>query len=243
MKILKNIVFFVTAITICSCMKTIIWDEGAETTRSVRTVDYDTIEFRGIFDVLLVPDTTNYVNILCGINLIDKVRTFQKRKYIEISETPEMNLTRSYKRTFVEMHFTQISHIFIHEGVHMKSSAPVVSPFLSIWDDSNLSEIDMEIICSGFALSVSPENFGIYKISGTSGYTFLEPDGSAHYQMENLAADSCHVNHKGIGDCYVNVKNVLEGQITGKGRLLYKNNPSLRVNIDNHNGKCIPQSD
>jgi hypothetical protein len=242
MKILKSLVLFVIVITFYSCMQTIIWDEGEEAIRTVRTVNYDTIEFRGIFDVLLVQDTTDFVNIFCGENLIHHVRTYQKKRYIEISESSEMNWTRHYKRTFVEMHFTQLSQIYIHEGVSMKSAVPVKSPFLSIRDFSGVSDIEVEIDCSGFALSVSKDNFGIYKISGTAVYTCLEPDGSAHFRTENLVADSCHINHQGIGDCYVNAKRILEGNITGKGRLYYKNYPSLRMNIENNKGKIIPFS-
>jgi hypothetical protein len=240
MKKITSILLFVILITFYSCMQTIIRDEGEETIRTVRTVNYDTIEFRGIFDVLLVQDTVDFVNILCGENLINHVRTFQKNRYIEISESSEMNWSRDYKRTFVEMHFTQISQIYIHEGVSLKSSAPIKSVFLSIRDNSCVSDIDINIDCSGFALAVSKENFGIYKVNGTVGYTCLEPDGSAHFRTENLVTDSCHVTHRGIGDCYINTKRTLEGSITGKGRLFYKNNPSLRVNIQNNHGKIIP---
>jgi hypothetical protein len=230
----------IIGIFLISCSKEVIWDEGEVAIRTVRTVKYDTIEFRGIFDVLLVQDTIDFVNIFCGENLINHVRTHQKRRYIEISESSEMNWTRNYKRTLVEMHFTQISQIYIHEGVSMKSSAPVKSPFLSIHDYSGVSEIEIEVDCSGFALSVLRDNFGIYKINGTSGYTRLESDGSAHFRTENLVTDSCHINHNGIGDCYVNAKRILEGNITGIGRLFYKNYSSLLVNIENNKGKIIP---
>jgi hypothetical protein len=230
----------IIGIFLISCSKEVIWDEGKEAIRTVRTVKYDTIEFRGIFDVLLVQDTISFVKIFCGENLINHVRTHQKKRYIEISESSEMNWTRNYKRTFVEMHFTQISQIYIHEGVSLKSSAPVKSSILSIRDFSGVSEVEIEIDCSGFALSVSKDNSGIYKINGTAGYTRLEPDGSAHFRTENLVTDSCHVVHKGIGDCYVNAKRILEGNITGKGRLYYRNNPSLLLNIENNTGKIIP---
>jgi hypothetical protein len=240
MKKIKSLALVVIMITLYSCMQTVIWDEGEEAIRTVWTVNYDTIEFRGIFNVLLVQDTTDFVKIFCGENLINHVRTHQTKRYIEISETSEMNWTRSYKRTMVEMHFTQISQIYIHEGISIKSLSPVKSPFLSIRDNSGVSDIDIEIDCSGFALWVSQDNFGVYKISGTAGYTCLEPDGSAHFRTENLVTDSCYVNHLGIGDCYVNAKSILKGSITGKGRLFYKNNPTLRVNIENNAGKIIP---
>jgi len=239
MKRIKSNLLFVILITFSSCMQRVVWDEGEEVTRMVSTVNYDTIEFRGIFDVLLVQDTTEFVMISSGENLINYVRTHQRKGYIEISETARMNWTRSYKRTFIEMHFTQIHHICIHEGVRMSTSGAVKSPFLSIWDNSGVSETDLEIDCGGFKLSVSDDNFGIYKVRGRAGYTCLEPDGSAHFRMEKLVTDSCHVHHKGIGDCYVNVKRVLEGEISGKGTILYRNYPSLRVNVTTGSGKMV----
>ncbi len=228
-------------VTLFSCMQQVIWEEGEEITRYVRTVDYDTIEFRGIFDVLLVPDTAAFVKITCGENLINYVRTHQKRGYIEVSETGRMNWTRSYKRTFVEMHFSRIHHICIHEGVKMTSKGIVKTPFLSVWDNSGVSETDLKVECTGFKLSVSDDNFGIYRISGNARFTCLEPDGSAHFRMADLVTDSCHISHKGIGDCQVNVTRVLQGEISSTGTVLYKSYPSLLVNLRKGQGRLIAQ--
>jgi hypothetical protein len=241
MKIFRSYIVWMILVAFSSCMQPVIWEEGEEVIRYVRTVDYDTIEFRGIFDVLMVQDTTAFVKITCGENLISYVRTHQRKGYIEVREDDRMNWTRNYKRTFVEMHFTRIHHICIQKGVRMVTSGPLKSQFLSIWDISGISETDLEINCSGFKLSVCGDNSGIYKISGKADYTCLEPHGSAHFMMGNLLTDSCHIQHKGTGDCQVNVTRVLEGEIVGKGTIQYKNYPGLQVNLIPGKGRVISQ--
>ena len=190
--------------------------------------------------MVLIQDTSEFVKITCGENLINRIRTRQKPGYLEITGYSGANWTRSYQRPLIELHFSQLHNMCIYEGVKMVTQGPVKSGFLSVWDVSNVSELDLEIECSGFQLSVSEDNFGIYRIKGKAAYSFLEPDGSAHFRTESLQTDSSYVNHKGIGDCYVNARKVLEGELYRDGTLFYKNYPELRLKVKNSKGKILP---
>lgn len=233
----------IIAIFLISCSKEIIWNAGEELTLTITLGPFSTVEFNSIFNVLLVQDTCDFVKITCGRNLMDRVHVNQEEDNVEISEYSDMNWTRSYRRTIIELHFKQLQFITINDCVKMESKVPVKGSLISVWVTCDLSELDIRVVSDHFKLSVSEDNFGIYKVSGVTGSSYLEPEGTAHFMMENLETDSCQVLHHGIGDCYVNAKRVLEGKITNRGRLMYKYYPSLRVTIDNNQGTIIPLSD
>jgi hypothetical protein len=232
----------IIAIFLISCSKDMVWEAGKDVTRTVPLNPYSIVKINSIFDVLLVPDTACFAAITCGKNLIERVTITQEADNIELSEFTDMNWTRSYQKTRIELHFRQLQFIEVNDCVTLESRGALKVPLLSLWVNSDLSEVDIQVVCDQFKLSVSEDNFGVYRVSGATGSSCLEPNGSAHYRMEHLETDSCHVVHKGIGDCYVNAKRILEGNITAKGRLYYKNNPFLRMNIENKKGKIIPFS-
>ena len=232
----------ITGVFLISCSKEVVWSAGEKTSRTVPLNPYGIVKINSNFDVLLVQDTTCFAMITCGKNLIERVKITQEADNIELSEFTDMNWTRSYQRTRIELHFKQLQFIEINDCVKMESKGAWKEPLISLWVNSDLSEMYIQVECNQFKLSVSDDNFGIYRVSGVTGSSCLEPNGSAHFRMENLETDSCHVVHKGIGDCYVNVKRILEGNITAKGRLYFKNNPFLRMNIENKKGKIIPFS-
>jgi hypothetical protein len=232
----------ITGVFLISCSKEVVWNAGEKTSRTVSLNPYSIVKINSIFDILLVQDTTCFATITCGKNLIERVKIAQEADNIAISEFTDMNWTRSYQRTRIELHFRQLQFIEINDCVKLESKGTLHGPLLSMWVNSDLSEVDIQVVCDQFKLSVSEDNFGIYKVSGVTGSSCLEPNGSSHYRMENLETDSCHVLHKGIGDCYVNAKRILEGKVTRKGLLVYKFYPSLQVAVENINGKIKPVS-
>ena len=230
----------ITGFLLISCSKEIIWNAGEDLTRTITLDPYNVIEINSIFDVQLVQDSNDFVKITCGRNLMDRVKVNQNAEVVEISEFSDMNWTRSYRRTLIELHFKELQQIHINDCVKMESKGPFKGQFISVWVTCDLSEVDLQVLCDHFYIMVSEDNFGIYKVSGVTGSSSLELQGTAHFRMENLETDSCHVLHKGIGDCYVNVRNLLKGEITGKGTLLYKTNPALKVQVNTEKGKVIP---
>jgi hypothetical protein len=230
----------IIGIFLFSCSKDMVWEAGKDVTRTVPLNPYSIVKINSIFDVLLVQDTACFATITCGKNLIERVKITQEADNIELSEFTDMNWTRSYQRTRIELHFKQLQFIEINDCVKLESKGSLKGPLISLWVNSDLSEVNIQVICDLFKLSVSKDNFGNYKVGGVSGSTGLELEGSAHFRLENLETDSCRVMHNGIGDCYVNAKRILDGKVTRKGLLVYKPYPSLQINIDNVNGKIIP---
>jgi hypothetical protein len=222
-----------------SCFREVIWESGSPETRRIALGAFNSLECNSSLDIRLVQDTADYALITSGKNLIDRVTVFLKDSLVTLSEETDMNWTRSYRRTLIELHVRELCFITLNNCVTLQSLNTMTSRSLMIWDNSDVSEIDLKVGCDRFCLIVSPLSSGIFKVSGQTGSSYLCIAGSAHFFLDNLETDYCRIDHKGIGDCSVNVRKVLEGSIEEKGRILYKSYLSLTLRIRNLNGKLV----
>ena len=239
MMIKKGILICLLPVIMISCFTEENWDAGKEVTRRINLESYQAIEINSVFDILLVQDTADYALVTCGTNLMDNIRIEQSGDRVQLSQNTGMNWARIYKRVVIELHFKTLTAIQINKSSFIETKKTVQSPELFIKDNSPVSETDINIDCTDFHLSVERDNFGIYTVEGTAKNCSLELDGSAHFKTGNLVSDSCYVNHKGIGDCFVNAKRVLSGIIVRTGSLMYYYYPTLKMEIENVNGKII----
>jgi len=231
-----KIVFIISCLILTSCFKDALWNAGQDESRKINLEEYNTIELNSIFDILLVQDTVNYAVVTCGKNIINNVEINEKNNVLNLSQKTDVNWTRTYKHTLIELHFKLLSSIQINNSVKIESKSPIHSPFLTIQDNGDLSEVNLYINCNNFSMAVSNDNFGIYKIRGSAINSNLTLNGSAHFRTENLVTNSCNFIHNGIGDCYVNTKNFLVGKILRNGKLVYYYYPLLKVQIENKKG-------
>jgi hypothetical protein len=222
-----------------SCLNEVVWESGPAETRRVPLEAFSRLECNSVLDVRLVQDTLEYALITSGKNLIDRVTVSLEDSMVSLSEETDMNWTRSYRRTLIELHVRELRTITLNNCVNLRSLNTITSRSIRIWDNSDVSELDLKTRCDHFSLIVSGLSSGTYKVSGQTGRSYLQPAGSAHFFLENLETDYCRVDHKSTGDCSVNVKKVLEGSIAEKGRILYKCYLSLSLLVRNINGKLV----
>jgi hypothetical protein len=233
----KTLLILSMAMMVISCFKEENWSAGGEVTQKTMLGSFHAIEINSVFDILLVQDTSDFALVTCGKNLIDNVVISQDNDLIRLNQKIGLNWARNYNRTIIELHFKSLSSIQINKSCSIEAISPVQSPELSVHDNSPVSELFLHINCTDFSLSVVRDNFGIYTISGKTRSSMLELDGSAHFKTGNLVSDSCNFIHKGIGDCFVNAKNVLVGKIIRNGSLMYQYYPTLKMQIENKDGK------
>jgi hypothetical protein len=235
----RKIVFFILFVSMVSCFREEFWSAGQEVTKRFDLKEFEYLIVSGQFDIVLVQDSVNYALVTCGENMIGMVSLIQCFDSLDMQQETVKNIARTYKRTEIELHFVQLTSIELDNCTRMTSKFPVTSRTLCIWDDSSVSELDLEIDCIDFNLFVSLQNSGIYKIRGEALNCGLKLQGSAHFRLENLMTDSTRFIHSGIGDCYVNTKRILAGKIEKRGALFYKAYPSLQLHIENINGKIV----
>jgi hypothetical protein len=218
-----------------SCQK----DEGAWVEKKIELKDFSTVVFNDIFDILLVQDTVNYVIASSGENLIGNILFTENNGVLEFWQKAETNWNRSYRHTYLELHFENLNNVFVKNCINLKSADTLLLQNFAIDDHSELSEIDIKINCDNLSMAVYGENCGIYKVSGNAQNCALQLEGSAHFITDDLTVDSAYVLHNGIGDCFVNASKKLYGKILLDGVLKYKNHKGLDVNIQNKIGQLI----
>jgi len=98
-------------------------------------------------------------------------------------------------------------------------------------------------------LEMSVNNMSVVQHSGPADFHFLGDVNSLYvytlgdgwFYLDDFIANDVHVNHSGIGDVYVNVKNKLAVEMRSRGSVFYKGNPIVEVSPKIGDGSVLPQ--
>lgn len=222
-----------------SCEHFSFWDEGNEVTRKVTLDNFETIDFKSIFDVVLVADSINYIIVKCGENNFKDINIEVINNVLSISQIAKTNWTRTYKHTQIEIHYKLLSNIQIKECILLNSRNPIKNTSICIEDYGELSELNIDIDCVNFKMSINNDNCGKYKVKGKALNSSLKLNGSSHFFTELLEVDSLNVIHNGIGNCIVNAKRVIYCDLLINGTLKYKTHKDLKIHINTRKGRVI----
>lgn len=96
-------------------------------------------------------------------------------------------------------------------------------------------------------LNMESKEIDLRQHSGPADFTFtgkvddlyVYTLGQGWFYLEGMVANSVHVNHSGIGDVFVNVKEKLSVEMRSRGSVYYKGNPSVHISPDIGEGKVL----
>ena len=80
---------------------------------------------------------------------------------------------------------------------------------------------------------------GVFNItinSGKASNLEIVTSGVGNINAENYEVESINIEASGVGNTRLWATNVLDGTITGLGNILYKGNPTIRINRENRGG-------
>lgn len=103
--------------------------------------------------------------------------------------------------------------------------------------DLDFLDIDSKGGTGSFTLDVDVDVLEIKQHSGPADFNFRGKVGDMYvytlgqgwFYLDNLIANTVHVNHSGIGDVFVNVKDKLSVEMRSKGSVYYLGSPVVEV--------------
>jgi hypothetical protein len=187
---------------------------------------FSTLDFKSIFDVVLVQDTVNKILVTCGKNLQSYVSIGVSNDVLMLSQDTKFNWSRKYEKIQLEIHLTAIPNILIHEPVNLKSKSILKGDSFFLVDLGKVSEVDVTVDVNTCAVYMTFDNFGSFKVKGKCNYAEFWGWGSSIVRADSLIATNCDVLQRGIGNVYVNVTNQLSVSLNYSGNVYYTGNPA-----------------
>lgn len=210
-----------------SCNKALFDAGDTVTTIKVVNEPFTTIDIENIFDITLVNDTVNKVEVTCGENLQSYVSVNVKDGILYLDHSVKQNWSRSYEKIKLKVHLTFGPRIDIHEPISLKTEGVFKCDNFTIIDFWKVSEVDVAIDADFCGIYMSSDNFGYFKVKGKAQSADIWGWGSAYVMADELViAGNCHVKQRGMADVYVNVAGQLSVSLEFTGDVYYKGNPS-----------------
>lgn len=189
-------------------------------------VIYDDIELE------IVETNREYFELTYGKNLISKIEMNHENDSLSFFNNNFCGWTRDFEKPKLKW-FTNKSalNIICLSNGKITSTDTLRNDFV-IRIQSSTNEIDLKINNNNTTLSSNSSSY--FNVAGKcNGLRIAAYFNDGKYDCSNLQSNRANVLQRGYNDIIVNVKDSLIGSIENAGRILYKGDPGIKVNVSN----------
>jgi len=218
-----------------------LFDGGTTSIRQVNIMEpFTSIRIDNIFDITLMQDTQNKVLITCGSNLQSYVSVSVNNEVLILDQNAKFNWSRGYEKIKLELHLTEVPSIIANEPVSLKSKGSLKGDKFILHVLAGVNQVDVALQVNYCGIFMVSDNSGYFKIRGKSVSAYIEGWGSCQVRADSLVVtNDCFVNHRGIGDVYVNATSLLGVTLENTGNIYYTGHPSQIVVNQKSTGRLI----
>lgn len=189
--------------------------------------DFTVVHLYDKLNLNIVPDTSNWVEVKGGENLIGLISTEIKNGELTLKNNNKANWTRSYERQInIDLHAKDLRHIKFYGSGNITSSTTIKSDTLEVemFKASGSIHLDLDVKVAKCGQHTGPADL---TYTGRANEVFVYSGGNGIIHTDKLITDNCMINNSGTGDFYVNANRYLEVQIYYIGNVFYDGSPSL----------------
>jgi hypothetical protein len=201
--------------------------------------DFNALEVYNNVSVFLIQDTSNFVDIKAGKNLIEGVETSVINQQLTIKNNNKCNFTRSYKNEIqIYVHFKVLNELIYRGTGPITSLNPIINDIFTLnsWDGADSVKLNLEVpivytnIHTGVADVI---------VQGHCNQLFAYAKSSGAFRMQNFICNNVYTNNLSSSDQYFFVQNKLEALVQYVGNTYYQGNPKQIIQTINNKGKLI----
>lgn len=174
-----------------------------------------------------------------GKNLLSGIETEIIDSVLIISNANTFNWVRTYDEEITAyLTLPQISEIRYESVGNLTNTDTIVEDSLNVQVNGGSGYIDLIVKTGIIKLSIITGSADL-KVSGSTGISFVFLGGLGAIRAYDLKSVLLYMHNAGTNNCFVNVSQQLEYQISGIGDIYYKGNPSSISGFITGKGKLI----
>jgi hypothetical protein len=218
-----------------------MFDAGDPATKEfIFSNDIWVAEIENIFEIKIIQDTINKAVVTCGENLMPDMDIYETDHVIYLNHHVDFDWTRDYEKIKLTLHLSRVPWLNIRKPVSLSTIGTIYTDHFDAVVWTQFSEITANIVADNFMLVISLDDFGKYKITGTSNTAYIETGGSGFVDCGGLKSEKCFIKQQSIADSYVNVTKELSVQFKERGNIYYTGNPDTIIYLNQPiSGKLI----
>ena len=246
MKISQMRSFYLLAIffiLFCSCNKEnapdFIKSTGPDFLENRVISNFDDIELNDNINLVLVQDTSNWIRVEAGKNLIPKIKTTVFDNKLTISNDNRFNWVRSYNRKIiVTLGYKHIKHLTYLGSANVNTQNTLVADSFSFETNNGAGFLNFDVNTKYCAFRIHSGAADL-TVTGNTDEVMLYTVGYAPLQAYGLDARIASAHNRNIGKINTSARETLYATIEGGGNIYYKGNPSF-INLNKPgNGQLV----
>jgi hypothetical protein len=222
-----------TSLTLISCQKILFNDD--ETTRILSLEKFNAAEISGIFNIVLIQDSTNKL-VIKGNNDINSIKANIKDGILVIDDPGKMSFN-SDKNT-IELHFSKLEYLTAFNPVNVSNEDTIRGDLFVFNAVVEVAEVNLVVDCNVFVVS-SANTIGSFRLSGKADYCALYCRFGCNFFARDLSCRIAEVFNESIGDVHVTAFENLRAYIRGPGNIYYYGTPVIEIIEKRGEGKII----
>ena len=215
---------------------------GSSTDKKVELSDFQRMELGPYLIYHLVQDTSSFVVIKGGKNVVNSVSTAVLDGTLTVlNENKCRFLRNSNKVITVEIHFKQLKEIIYYGSHQLTNEGTIVSPNLTLTLQEASGSVDLNVNCGNLEVSAEP-SWADYKIQGICNQARFTVKGNAFGDTRGLKVNNLMtVLSRSSGDLKVDVNNTvdLKCETWSSGNVYYYGIPNSIEWNDYGTGKLL----
>lgn len=203
----------ISLILLTSCTDDKITGSGKLITETREVSEFTSINSEGVFEINIVENETQSVEVTADDNIIHNVQTTVSGKELSLYLKGDS-----------------------YENITLKSNIEVVG--LNGISNSGVGDINADGIKNEGSFRVINSGTADISINGESTNLDIMNEGTGDFKGFSFEVNSCEIENVGSGDIEVNCSESLDITITGSGDVYYKGYPTINVKVSG-SGKVV----
>ncbi len=165
-------------------------------------------------------------------NLLSKVElSLAANGMLTIKDSNKFDFVRNPdNKTTIRLYYNgEINNITSHNDGIISNVDTLYTSGLVILSEDASGSIELVVKTGSISIGTNNRNVGDISLKGISSYLGITNWGNAPIHAEELEVSTCDITHRGPGDFYVNVANILNVAIYSVGDIYCKGNPTITV--------------
>jgi len=211
-----------------------------ETARvQIETGYFDELNVEGLFHVILVEDTVNFIEFVGGEKVLEYVNVANTDSALWLYNTNGCFFFRDYEKIKAFVHYQYIGIMNIYEVCKVESIDSLAA-LRSMTVQSEMAELDLTINCERFSFYNHTTTGGTYSFSGKVDRCSIGGHYTGKFVMNDLIVRDFSINNSSISDMYVNAVERLKVRIHSSGNIYYSGSPYIEIDSITGSGQLIP---
>ncbi len=232
---MKNFLIYLVSASlfIISCQK--IFFDDDESTRELFFEDFHTVKISGIYNIVLIQDSTNRL-VITGNNHINSIDASVHNDVLIIDDPSKMSFNTN--KNTLALHFSNLNYMVTFNPVNISNVDTIKADWFSYDAIVEVAEVNLVVDCNYFSVGVA-NTLGDFHLSGKANYCDLYCLYGCNFFAGNLSCRYAYIYNESVGDVYVKVSEKLTVSIGGPGNIYYYGTPVIEIEEKRGDGKII----